>query len=150
MVRPICIFSAGLAEIVDENWKHGFIDKTGKVVIPCQWEYIGDFSEGLARVEDENKKFGYIDKAGQIVIPCQWNGAGDFSEGLASVKDENGKRGFIDKTGNVVIPCQWDYVEEDFRDGVAVVMNIRNGSMHFYDINKNGKVIGKGGTFFKG
>jgi ribosome biogenesis protein Tsr3 len=143
-------FSEGLARVIDENMKQGFIDKTGTAVIPCQWNEAGVFSEGLLRVLDENKKFGYIDKAGQIVIPCQWNGAGDFSEGLASVEDENGKCGFIDKTGNVVIPCQWDHIEEDFRDGVAVVMNIRNGSMRFYDMNKNGKVIGKGGTFFKG
>ena len=84
----------------------------------------------------------YIDKTGQIVIPCQWNGAGDFSEGLASVKNENGKRGFIDKTGNVVIPCQWDFIDEDFRGGVAVVMNIRNNYKKFYEINKEGKVIG--------
>ena len=124
--------------------KYGFIDEMGNIIIPCQLSSAGDFRDGLARIVDQDKKHGFIDETGKIVIPCQWNEAGDFSEGLASVKDENGKCGFIDKTGNVVIPCQWDYIEEDFRDGVAVVMKFSRGGFRYYDINKKGEVIGRG------
>ena len=31
--------------------KYGFIDKSGKVVIEPQFDYVGDFSEGLAKVQ---------------------------------------------------------------------------------------------------
>ena len=31
--------------------KYGFIDKSGKVVIELQYDYVSDFSEGLAKVQ---------------------------------------------------------------------------------------------------
>jgi len=39
--------------------KHGFIDSTGREVVPCVFEYAGDFSEGLAAVLIDGK-WGYI------------------------------------------------------------------------------------------
>ena len=87
---------------IHRDGKYGFADKTGQVVIPCQWKWIGDFSEGLAMVQDEDDKCGYIDKTGQVVIPCQWRDAWDFREGLAKVQDVEGYWHKIDKTGQVV------------------------------------------------
>jgi len=95
-------FSEGLAEVQDANDRCGFIDKTGKLVIPCQWKSAWYFSEGLAKVQDANGKWGFIDKTGKVVIPCQWKDAFPFREGLASVQDANGKWHKIDKTGKVV------------------------------------------------
>ena len=67
------VFTEGLAAVLDKNIdKYGFIDETSKVVIPCQWEFVGYFTEGLAAVMDEHGKFGFIDKTGKVVIPCQW------------------------------------------------------------------------------
>ena len=51
---------------VEINKKYGFIDKTGKVVIPLMYEFALPFSEGLARVELNGKKV-YINKAGEII-----------------------------------------------------------------------------------
>ena len=102
----------------DDNEKWGFIDKTGKEVIPCKWEDAKDFSEGLVSVMDTNGKYGFIDKTGKVVIPCTWQDAEDFSEGLARVMDTNGKYGFIDKTGKVVMPCTWEEAE-DFSEGLC-------------------------------
>ncbi len=45
-------FKDGLARVRDANENWGFIDKTGKVVIPCKWFDAGSFSEGLAPVLD--------------------------------------------------------------------------------------------------
>ena len=42
-------FSEGLAR-VKLNDKLGFIDKTGKQVVPCVYDDAWNFSEGLARV----------------------------------------------------------------------------------------------------
>ena len=53
-------YSEGLAAVRDDNWRCGFIDKTGKLVIPCKWISARSFSEGLAAVTDDNKKCGYI------------------------------------------------------------------------------------------
>ena len=77
-------------------------DKTGKVVIPCQWPDAGFFREGLADVKDANGKWGYIDKTGKVVIPYQWKEAGYFYNGRAKVKDSNDNEHYIDKTGKII------------------------------------------------
>ena len=51
----------------DACGKWGYIDKTGKVVIPCQWENARTFSEGFALVRDDNGKWWKIDKTGKVV-----------------------------------------------------------------------------------
>ncbi|MDO4441411.1 MAG: WG repeat-containing protein [Moraxella sp.] len=88
--------SEGLTKVW-QNGKYGFIDKTGKAVIPVQYDFAWEFSEGLARVE-QNDKYGFIDKTGKAVIPVQYDFAWEFSEGLAKVK-LNGETFYIDKTG---------------------------------------------------
>lgn len=88
------------------NGKWGYIDKTGKEVIPCRYDYVESFVNGLARVE-LNGKYGYIDETGKEVISCRYDAAYAFSEGLARVK-LNGKWGLIDKAGKEVIPCRYD------------------------------------------
>ena len=60
-------FYEGLACVMDDNEKWGFVDETGKVVIPYQWESATYFNEGLAAVMDANDKWGFIDKTGKIV-----------------------------------------------------------------------------------
>ena len=129
-----CAEDADLLFLVRRNDKYGFIVKTGKIVIPCKYEYADDFSEGLARVKI-NKKYGFIDKTGEEVIPCKYEYADDFSEGLARV-EINKKYGFIDKTGKVVIPCNYDDVN-NFSEGLAVVR--KDGEYGFID--KTGKVV---------
>ena len=101
-------FSQGLALVViagEEKWGPGYIDSTGKMVIPQnQYKHAKSFSEGLAAVEDVGK-WGYLDKTGKMVIAPQFAEAYRFTTGLAAVKD-GGKWGYIDTTGKVVIAPQ--------------------------------------------
>ena len=90
-------FSEGLAS-VNVVWKWGFIDKTGKQVIPCLYDDADSFSEGLATVK-VGIKWGFIDKTGKQIIPCLYDEVFSFSEGLAPV-EVGGKWGFVDKYGN--------------------------------------------------
>ena len=89
----------GLA-IVILNDKFGFIDKTGKEVIPIKYDYAQDFSEGLAKVK-LNNKWGFIDKTGKEVIPIKYDDAESFSKSLAGVKLE-GKWFYINPKGEYV------------------------------------------------
>lgn len=92
--------------------KGGFIDQTGKMVIPQIYDDVGrhpfaagqdfgyGFSEGLAAVE-VNHKWGYIDTAGKMVMQPQYGGATSFCDGMALV--DLGETGaFIDKTGRII------------------------------------------------
>ena len=136
-------FSEGLAQLwVHEKsgTKAGYIDKTGKVVIPAEYGTIGEFSEGLADAEKDGK-FGFIDKTGKAVIPFQYpwteygRPLGEFHEGLAAVLTDEGL-GYIDKTGAEVIPFQYDY-GLSFSEGLAAMQE--DGKWGYID--KTGKLV---------
>ncbi len=114
---PLCpTFSEGLAWVCNKEGKFGYIDKTGKVVIPFRYEACYDddtelyyqqpcydFHEGLARICDKTtEKYGYIDREGNEVFPCQFGYAEDINEGVARVELE-GQYGFIDAKGNCTL-----------------------------------------------
>jgi hypothetical protein len=117
---------SGCGSLANRKW--GFIDTTGNLVIPYQFDevatdnYTGfappgynffllkpfrNFSEGLCAIRI-GASWGYIDKAGKVVIPLQYDSAGTFSEGLACVR-KGDKIGYIDKAGKVVIPITLDW-----------------------------------------
>jgi len=102
--------------------KMGFMDKTGKVVIPPQFDYVYWFFEGLAAVEIDEKT-GFIDRSGKMVIPPQFRSAGHFSEGLVNIEDNRGMHGYIDKTGRIVIEPKF-LAAGPFSEGLAPVQLI--------------------------
>ena len=58
-------FSEGLAAaVIEVGGKRGYIDKTGRVVIPCKYDQANDFHDGLARVYIGDKGY-FIDKTGR-------------------------------------------------------------------------------------
>ncbi len=52
-----------------QNYKTGYMDVTGKLVIPCQYEFSSDFHNGYAVVRNDDWELGLIDAKGNIVIP---------------------------------------------------------------------------------
>jgi hypothetical protein len=119
-------FSEGLASAGQDSGI-GYIDKTGKFVIPAEYEDAAPFSEGLAPVE-QGEKWGYIDKTGTLVIPYQYRTASPFAWGLAMVTDEHGLWSYIDTTGTsiwhetVVIPLSAEKRKElDSLDAAGVL-----------------------------
>ena len=109
-------FQNGLAK-VEQNKKRGLIDKTGKFIVPCEYNDIRNFSEDLCAVK--KGKWGFIDKTKKQKINFQFESARDFSEGLARVKIKN-KIGFINQQGAFIIPA--DYTDAtDFNKGVTIV-----------------------------
>ena len=98
---------------VQKDGKVGFIDNTGKVVIPITLSTdTGDFSEGLATVKRASGEWEYIDEAGnpKISLGSGYTYAGNFSEGLAAVYAANDKWGYIDKQGHEVIKPEYQLV----------------------------------------
>jgi hypothetical protein len=84
----------------------GFMDRTGKVVIPEEFDYVQHFSDGLAaaRVRHRGKRqWGFIDKLGEWAIEPQFDHVSPFRGGLANVEG-NKKSGYIDRDGKFVWP----------------------------------------------
>lgn len=130
-------FSEGLAA-VEQNGKWGYIDKTGKTVIPLKYQYASGFMYGVAIV-NMNDKLGLIDKKGKILTAPQYSTFGYFSEGLAavSIKTTDGKKtGYCDLSGRQVIPFEFEEGGK-FSGGYAAV---RKYGLWGY-IDKTGKIL---------
>lgn len=94
-------FNYGLAAVEDRSGKCGYIDTTGKLIVPLKYDYSEEFSCGLGMV-GRNKKYGYVDIFGKILIPLKYDKAYKFENDLAEV-ERNGKKFLIDTRGREYI-----------------------------------------------
>lgn len=97
-------FSEGLAAVMDENKKWGFIDHSGNIIVPNRYKAVGDFYNGMARVQDFNGKIGFINKRGEEIIPTtfDWlkNDSRNYSDGLV-VLEKDGKSYIYNTSGTI-------------------------------------------------
>jgi TonB family protein len=139
---------------VSRDWKMGYIDRTGRIVIPLEFAVASPFSEGLAAVSPDMKVWGYIDTSGKMVIPPQFAIANRFSEDLAYVVFPDGQPAFIERSGAVKLKLApeagMDLVGTEFTQGIAAVRvgTIRTDLPHhqrppvyYGNIDKSGKVV---------
>lgn len=117
-------FSDGLALVQAVGGKWGFIDKTGKEVIPFgTYDFAWSFSDGYATVFNQDESRGVIDTTGNVIIPFgKYDSIGPFSEGLAVVK-LGAYFGIVDNTGKEVVEPILAYSKiEPFSGGRAAVL----------------------------
>jgi hypothetical protein len=69
-------FAEGLI-VAEQAGKFGFVDTTGRVAIPFQYEWACGFSMGMAWV-GKGGKYGFINHQGQPVIPLRYQPALDY------------------------------------------------------------------------
>lgn len=116
----------------NEKDKYGYIDRTGKFIIPLKFQIAGDFTEGVApaRVEQQGK-YGYIDKTGKFVITPQWTGASSFEDSYSII--ENGMLlGFAHRSGRVIMkPCMFPLSPYWIHEGKLYMLD--ENKLHTYD-----------------
>lgn len=147
-------FHEGLAYVGIDNgskdgYKHlqGFIDQTGKIVIPIKHEaqdrqhggggLYQNFGDGLFAIYHEGY-YGYMDKQQKLVIPYKHDEAGEFSDGMAVV-GKNDLYGAINKAGKLVVPIKYARLGS-FSEGRAAFSLGNNGEKTGY-IDTKGKVL---------
>jgi len=85
---------------VRKNRAYGLLNKEGKQVIECCWEYIFYLGEGLWRVETDEKQ-GLFDGEGRQILACEWDYIKITEEGfIAAVLD--GQQYYFNLTGEAV------------------------------------------------
>lgn len=104
-------FSEGLAPVSKQE-KIGFIDKTGKLVIPCIYNLEDPFNGGVAKVYLDGK-WNYIDTSGKVLITIDYDDVGNFSDDMAWIR-KGDKYGYIDKSGELVLPMIYDTYNDDY------------------------------------
>lgn len=103
---------------------YGFLDRSGREVIPCEYDRVGYFDLGRAMVS-YNERYGIIDTAGRFVLPMEYEysslkrDAYIYRDSLALV-ERNGRFAYVNLDGNLVIDYYFDDAFE-FADGLAAV-----------------------------
>ena len=156
----VCGFREGLAPVC-KNDKWGFINKTGKEIVSCNYDKVLPFDKGFAQViksqkskqkynqdaygvefyYQSGKRTGFIDKLGNEIVACNYVYIGEFIEGLA-IAVYNYKMGFVNHSGKEIVPFEYDCVNE-FSEGLACVMKWKeNSNKELWGyINMNGVVV---------
>lgn len=82
-------FREGLAAVKkDDKW--GFIDLSGKLVIPPAWKEVHDFHHGrAAALGFESDFWGYLAPDGTLAMAALWTDAADFTEWTVSGQGES-------------------------------------------------------------
>lgn len=158
-ITPVKGFSEGHA-LVKQGDKYGYIDTSGKVVIPIEFNAADSFKDGIAKVtiaEGKDEYQAYINTDGTVVFDYKdysekYGKILGFSEGLAGVATYREGSfdtkagyywGYIDISGNEIIPLQseWECIEtnssespSNFHDGIAFI----KGTSGVTTINTNG------------
>lgn len=99
--------------------KYGFINKTGKLIIPAVYNDAFDFFNGLAVARGSSGDYGMIDTNGIEKIPFVYKNMANLHEGFIWVNNGN-ETGFLNKQGKVVIPFQYQ-AARSFSNGLAAV-----------------------------
>jgi hypothetical protein len=116
------------------QYKIGYKDAAGTVVVSPKYDAGSDMNEGFAIVMKAGKR-GYIDAKGEEVIACQYDDASLFENGLACVQ-QYGRYGYIDHAGAWAIHPIYENAFS-FKAGLARVCKNNKWGM----INTQGIVV---------
>jgi hypothetical protein len=130
-------FKEGMAPVkINEKW--GYVNTSGKLVIPAEYKKVNYFCNGRAWVTNFAGIISLLDKQGNTIdlsklgiIDYQ-----NFSEGLAAVKIGT-TWGFIDVNGNLVIENKYLKVDY-FSDGLTWA---KLGEVQIGYMNKKGEMV---------
>lgn len=100
---------------VKEKSRYGYMNESGQIVVPADFDYVWDFKDGMGRVR-KNGKYGFVNDKGELSIPAAFAYADDFKDGFARVNtkdttvldrhydgyDLNSDWTFIDRSGVVI------------------------------------------------
>lgn len=130
-------FREDMAVINTKDGK-GYIDTSGNVVVPPQYQIAHDFHDGLALVSYGSMN-GYINKSGDIIIDSKYIKATDFSNQIAAVKDDGYKTKFINTEGDVVLEIDAAFNCDNFHGALAKYYDEKQYGDGF--VNKKGELV---------
>lgn len=133
---------------VAKGGKFGYVDSSGKVVVPYEYDDLDDFTDSKTPIRArKDRNWGYVDCKGEKVTGFGYYYACPFyGEKLALVcdmyYDANSRHsyyryGYIDKNGNEVIECNEKSYKKayPFSNGLAAVKKHKEKNFGFIDDN---------------
>jgi hypothetical protein len=117
------------------EFKWGYLNKEGALVIEDKYDDLREFNEGKAAF-NLNGLWGYLNKDGSIFLPARYKTVQEYSEEMAVVQDLNNKYHLIDNNG-VIISDSIKYEKiNKFLNGRALIKD----SQRYGYIDKDGEL----------
>ncbi|MBL0015148.1 MAG: WG repeat-containing protein [Bacteroidetes bacterium] len=115
--EPIDAYDNGYFQIGSMD-KQGYLDSTGKLVIPMNYGRSKGVYDGLF-VLQKGLNWGVVNANGQEVTPFIYTDAHGYADNGLMMVEKKYKCGFIDREGKEVIPCSYESATS-FEQGVAI------------------------------
>lgn len=117
-------FSEGLAAVVADNGKVGFINHDNEMVIPAVYDYVSDydylFRDGFCILPDGGtNKYGAIDTLGKMKVPMEYSRIFKTYEESTWYIRKDGKCGLADKNMDIIFEPIYDNITSQPWDGNA-------------------------------
>jgi len=137
---------------IEDDYRYGFIDRTGKEIIPLQYSYCNDFENGKA-IAWRGKQCGIIDRNGNTLLPFNYTNISMNAKGAIISSGENYYRyyGIIDSACHITVPVKFKNIQHYsdnlfllFSDDKILVTDISGKVMitlslvHYYPVCENG------------
>jgi hypothetical protein len=125
-----------------EDSLFGLIDQNGSVLLPFEYDRIGDCSDSLCLIVKEDK-YGYVNLKGELTIPLRYDfklealSWGVFHAGYAKFH-QAGKYGILDSSGKKTFPAIFQDVGEYKPTGLTAVK--KRGQWGYSDENLSLKI----------
>ena len=88
---------------IDDEYKYGFINKKGEVIVPMNYDRVEEFSNDVALIV-QNGKYGFVNEKGEEVVHCTYDFAFSFEEGSELATCQSGENiHCVDNEGNIVL-----------------------------------------------
>ena len=129
----ITLFNKGKL-IAVKNGKYGMIDTMGNVVLPFEFNYLGEFHYGLAPAQI-GEHFGYINPQGKMRFKSR-DKTLPFSEGVGAINDSLCTY-FIDTMGNTLFRLRGTQQYRPFSEGLVQLLDDDN----VIYVNRYGKTV---------
>jgi hypothetical protein len=139
-------FSEGLASFATvavvngkSEWRYGYMNDRGKIVLPPVYTYAYHFYSGVAWVKFPGEThYTLIDKTGKRLTTKPYSNVGSMIEGMGAVY-EGDNMGYVDSTGKEVIPCKY-FGAANFSDGLVCLCPVDTKTEMYGFLDKAGNV----------
>ncbi len=133
-----CYYSKKYSFVVFLNNNCGFIDKSGKEVIPLKFNKIfGGFSSGYCLVAYTTSDLFFINKKGEQQFNKVFKNGEPFRGNIAGVTYRNGTKNFVNTKGENLIPKYYNYIQpysEDY-EGMIRAYQPKGDKIGFWTSN---------------
>lgn len=112
------LFQYGMVVTTDTADKHDVVDSTGRIILPCKYDWVEIVEPNLFLIE-EGDKWGAVNQRGDIVIPFVYTHLRYLGDHYVEAKKQS-LYGVISTKGHEIIPFVYEGIY-DYDDGFFAV-----------------------------